>query len=157
MRNEDSVKNHVDTMIFYTAICFRAKANSFDGRYKFDICIASFATSRSEMRINMAISSISNIDLSHAMDSIDSSITKSISKEDKGSFDSIFESAVNMLKDTEELTNKAEEEEMKYALGYDNTLELMVAQNKANLSLSYVVAVRDKVLDAYSELMNMQF
>ena len=105
----------------------------------------------------MAISSIGNIDMSHAMDSIDSSLTKSITKEDKGSFDSIFESAVNMLKDTEELTNKAEEEEMKYALGYDNTLELIVAQNKANLSLSYVVAVRDKVLDAYSELMNMQF
>ena len=105
----------------------------------------------------MAISSIGNIDLSNAVDNIESSLTKSISKEDNSSFDSIFESAVNMLKDTEELTNKAEEEEMKYALGYDNTLELIVAQNKANLSLSYVVAVRDKVLDAYSELMNMQF
>ena len=105
----------------------------------------------------MAISSIGNIDLSNAVDNIESSLTKSISKEDNSSFDSIFESAVNMLKDTEEVTNKAEEEEMKYALGYDNTLELIVAQNKANLSLSYVVAVRDKVLDAYSELMNMQF
>ena len=105
----------------------------------------------------MAISSIGNIDLSNAVDNIESSLTKSISKEDNSSFDSIFESAVNMLKDTEELTNKAEEEEMKYALGYDNTLELIVAQNKANLSLSYVVAVRDKLLDAYSELMNMQF
>ena len=46
---------------------------------------------------------------------------------------------------------------MKYALGYDNTLELMVAQNKANTAVSYIVAVRDKVLDAYNEIMNMQF
>ena len=38
---EASIKNHVDTMIFYTAICFGAKANSFDGRCKFEICIAS--------------------------------------------------------------------------------------------------------------------
>ena len=105
----------------------------------------------------MAISSINNIDLGSTIDSIESSLSKSVSKEEGSSFNSIFESAVNMLKETEELSNKAEEEEMKYALGYDNTLELMVAQNKANLSLSYVVAVRDKVLDAYSELMNMQF
>ena len=35
------------------AICFGAKANSFDGRCKYDICIASFAINRSEMRIDM--------------------------------------------------------------------------------------------------------
>ena len=105
----------------------------------------------------MAISSIGNIDLGGSIKSIESSLTESVTSKDTVGFDSIFESAVNMLRDTEELSNAAEEEEMKYALGHDNTLELMVAQNKANLSLSYVVAVRDKVLDAYSELMNMQF
>ena len=47
------MKNYADAIIFRTAICFGAKANSFDGRYKFDICIASFAINRSEMRINM--------------------------------------------------------------------------------------------------------
>ena len=105
----------------------------------------------------MSISSIGSIDLGSAIKSIDSSVTEAVEGKENTGFESIFESAVNMLKDTEELTNKAEEEEMKYALGYDNTLELLVAQNKANLSLSYVVAVRDKVLDAYSEIMNMQF
>ena len=50
---EISVKNYADAIIFRTAICFGAKANSFDGRYKFDICIASFAINRSEMRISM--------------------------------------------------------------------------------------------------------
>ena len=105
----------------------------------------------------MAISSIGAVDLKNSINSIDSSITSAVSDKDEASFDSIFESAVNMLKDTENLTNQAEEEEMKYALGYDNTLELLVAQNKANSALSFVVAVRDKVLDAYSEIMNMQF
>ena len=105
----------------------------------------------------MSISSIGSVDLGSAIKSIDSSVSEAVESKDSTGFESIFESAVNMLKETEELTNKAEEEEMKYALGYDNTLELLVAQNKANLSLSYVVAVRDKVLDAYSEIMNMQF
>ena len=105
----------------------------------------------------MAISSLGSLDLGKTINNIDTSITSATKDTEESSFDSIFESALNMLKDTQDLTNKAEEEEMKYALGYDNTLELIVAQNKANLSLSYVVAVRDKVLDAYSELMNMQF
>jgi len=78
-------------------------------------------------------------------------------KEKDTSFESIFKSAYNLLNQTQNLTNKAEEEEVKYAVGEDNTLDLMVAQNKANVSLSYTVALRDKVLDAYREIMNMQF
>lgn len=105
----------------------------------------------------MAISSLGSLDLGKTINNIDTSITSATKDTEKSSFDSIFESALNMIKDTQDLTNKAEEEEMKYALGYDNTLELLVAQNKANTAVSYVVAVRDKVLDAYNEIMNMQF
>ena len=105
----------------------------------------------------MAISSLGSLDLGKTINNIDTSITSATKDTEESSFDSIFESALNMIKDTQDLTNKAEEEEMKYALGYDNTLELLVAQNKANTAVSYVVAVRDKVLDAYNEIMNMQF
>ena len=96
----------------------------------------------------MAISSLGSLDLGKTINNIDTSITSATKDTEKSSFDSIFESALNMIKDTQDLTNKAEEEEMKYALGYDNTLELLVAQNKANTAVSYIVAVRDKVLDA---------
>ena len=105
----------------------------------------------------MAISSIGSLDIGKTINNMDTSITSAVKDTEESSFDSIFESALNMIKDTQDLTNKAEEEEMKYALGYDNTLELLVAQNKANTAVSYVVAVRDKVLDAYNEIMNMQF
>ena len=105
----------------------------------------------------MAVSSIGSLDLGKTINNIDTSITSATKDTEESSFDSIFESALNMIKDTQDLTNKAEEEEMKYALGYDNTLELLVAQNKANTAVSYIVAVRDKVLDAYNEIMNMQF
>ena len=105
----------------------------------------------------MAVSSIGSLDLGKTINNIDTSITSATKDTEESSFDSIFESALNMIKDTQDLTNKAEEEEMKYALGYDNTLELLVAQNKANTAVSYIVAVRDKVLDEYNEIMNMQF
>ena len=55
-------------------------------------------------------------------------------------------------------SNSAESfDNIKFALGEStNTHELLVAQEKANIALSYTVAVRDKVIDAYKEIMNMQ-
>ena len=99
-----------------------------------------------------ALQKINNNTLTSAFDS-----KLSTNKTEDSSFDSLLDSAINLIKETDELSNKAEEEEIKYALGYDNTLELMVAQNKANLSLSYTVAIRDKVVEAYREIMNLQF
>lgn len=73
------------------------------------------------------------------------------------SFDSVLQSAVDMLKETDSLQNAAEEEEIKYALGYsENTHNLTIAQEKANIALQYTVAVRDRFLEAYKEIMNIQ-
>lgn len=72
-------------------------------------------------------------------------------------FDNLLQSMMSLINETNDLSNAAEEEEIKYAAGEDNTLELMLAQNKANLSLSFTVAVRDKVVEAYKEIMNLQF
>ena len=47
---------------------------------------------------------------------------------------------------------------MSYMLGLnDNVHDLLIAQNKANISLQYTVAIRNGVLEAYKELMAMQF
>lgn len=74
------------------------------------------------------------------------------------SFDSLFQSALSMVNETNSMSNAAAEEEMKYAMGYsDSTHDLQVAQQKANISLQYTVAVRNSVLDAYKEIMNLQF
>lgn len=73
-------------------------------------------------------------------------------------FESIFKSVLDMVKQTNDLTNAAEQEEMKFALGNsDNIANLMVAQRKANLSLQYTVAIRNAVMGAYREIMNLQF
>jgi len=73
-------------------------------------------------------------------------------------FDKLFQSALSMVKQSNDLTNAAEQAEISYALGLtDSTHDLQVAQEKANISLQYTVAVRNKVLEAYKEIMNLQF
>lgn len=75
-----------------------------------------------------------------------------------GSFDSLLQSAVDMIKETNQYTNAAAEAEMSYAMGItNNTHELQAAQMKANISLQYTVAVRNAVLEAYKEIMQLQF
>lgn len=73
-------------------------------------------------------------------------------------FESIFKAATGLIDETNKLTNAAEEAEIAYALGIsENPHDLQVAQQKANLSLQYTVAIRNQVLDAYKEIMSLQF
>lgn len=87
------------------------------------------------------------------------SLVSSISEEeDNGSFETVFQSALDLINETNDYTNAAEEEELNYAMGLsEDTHTLMIAQQKANLSLQYTVAVRDAVVEAYNQIMNMQF
>lgn len=73
-------------------------------------------------------------------------------------FESLYSAALEQLNETNELSNAAEEEEIKFALGQsDSTHNLTIAQQKANISLQYTVALRKTVLEAYKEIMNLQF
>ena len=66
---------------------------------------------------------------------------------DDDSFSSVLSSAMNMVSETNDLQNNAQSE---------NTHDLSTAQNKALTAIQYTVAVRDKMIDAYKEIMNMQ-
>lgn len=78
--------------------------------------------------------------------------------ENSTGFEALFQSALSLIEETDYLTNKAEEEEIKYAIGQSDSIhDLQVAQQKANLSLQYTIAVRSAVVDAYKEIMNLQF
>lgn len=85
--------------------------------------------------------------------------TDTVKKDGNNStFEAIYQSAIGLLEETNQYTHEAEEAQMSYALGLnDNIHDLMIAQSKANISLQYTVAIRNGVLDAYKELMNMQF
>ncbi len=74
-----------------------------------------------------------------------------------GNFGSVFQTAVDNINTTNSYLSDAEDEEIKWALGKsENSHELSIALQKASTSLQYTVAVRDKLLTAYKEIVNMQ-
>lgn len=73
------------------------------------------------------------------------------------SFDAIMKAAMDLVNEANELNSAAEYEELRVSLGYaDNTHDLTAALEKAELAVQYTVAVKNKVLEAYKEIMNMQ-
>ncbi len=89
---------------------------------------------------------------------LNSSSASGVSKTNvTGEFDSLLSSAIDLIEETNTLAANAEAEEIKFALGEsDNTHDLSIAMQKAQVSLQYTVAIKNALLDAYKEIMNMQ-
>lgn len=105
----------------------------------------------------MDISALTNVSSNAIAAAAKESSTKPTSASSDGGFDSIFKTAMNMVNETNTYQNNAQSAEVQFALGKStSTHDLLVAQEKANVALQYTVAVRDKVLDAYNQIMNMQ-
>lgn len=88
-------------------------------------------------------------------------LTGALGEKTKGTdgtlFDVFLNSAIDNIKTTNGYLSDAEDEELKFALGEtENTHDLTIALQKASTSLQYTVAIRDKVMEAYKELMQMQ-
>lgn len=82
--------------------------------------------------------------------------TTPVTDEDN-TFKGILDSMMKGVSETNTLVNKASAEEIKFALGEsDNTHDMLIAEQKALIALQYTVAVRDNMLTAYKEIMNMQ-
>ena len=89
--------------------------------------------------------------------SLTGSLTEKQDKADGTLFDAFLNTAINNIKTTNKYLSDAENEEIKFALGEtENTHDLTIALQKASTALQYTVAVRDKILEAYRELMQMQ-
>ncbi len=73
-------------------------------------------------------------------------------------FQALLDDAMGLITETNDYSNKAEEEKIKFATGEsDNLHDLMIAQQKATVSLQYTAAVKNTVVEAYKTIMNMQF
>lgn len=84
----------------------------------------------------------------------DSSLVKS---DKTDTFSDVLSAMMNSIDETNDLQNSAEQESIRFALGEsENSHDLAVAQAKALTAIQYTVAVRDKVIDAYKEIMQMQ-
>jgi len=72
-------------------------------------------------------------------------------------FSKVLSSAMNLISETNELSNEAEAKEIDFALGnIDSIHEVTVAQQKAYVSLQYTVAIKNALLSAYKEILNIQ-
>ncbi len=102
----------------------------------------------------MDITALHNVTSEYLKNVVDAS--QQVHVEDE-SFDNVLQSAMDMINEANYLQNKSEEAEMEFMLGYStNPHALMAVQEKADIALNYTITVKDKVLDAYKELMNMQ-
>ena len=68
-----------------------------------------------------------------------------------------MDAAVKQVNETNTYLKQEEEEEIKWALGLsENTHDLAVAQSKAQTALQYTVELRDRFLESYKEIIQMQ-
>ena len=78
-------------------------------------------------------------------------------KTDGKLFDAFLNTAIDNIKTTNSYLSDAEDEKIRFALGEtDNTHDLSIAMQKASTALQYTVAIRDKLLEAYKEIMQIQ-
>lgn len=84
-------------------------------------------------------------------------LTEKNEKADGTLFSAFFNAALDNIKTTNSYLSDRENEEIKFALGEtENTHDLTIALQKASTALQYTVTVRDKILEAYRELMQIQ-
>ena len=75
----------------------------------------------------------------------------SVQENEAGTFGSIFQSAIDYVKETD-----AEKNEAQYLLAtgqLDNPAELTIAATKAQIAVDLLVQLRNKAMDSYTELM----
>lgn len=90
-----------------------------------------------------------NLSLTKELNAVNSSDSNEL-------FSSILGSAMENIKTTNGYLSDYENEEIKFALGEtENAHDLTVALLKASTALQYTVAIRDKFLEAYREIMQM--
>lgn len=103
------------------------------------------------------IAAVKNIAAEAINKAKESSTVNNAEKTNDDAFSNLLSEAMGLVNDTNKLATNAEAEQLNFAMGYtDNAHDLAVAQQKALLSLQYTVAVKNKFMEAYKEIMNIQ-
>ena len=106
-----------------------------------------------------AISALNGLPLGSISDV--STLTGTLSQEkdtvDGTMFSAILNTVIDNIHTTNGYLSNAENEEIRFMLGEtESTHDLTIALQKASTALQYTVAIRDRVMDAYKEIMQMQ-
>lgn len=110
------------------------------------------------MDLTTAINSLGSDYVSKVKDAMNAnSKLNSLDSDSGNAFRAVYDSVSGILGSTNQYIQRAQQAEIDFALGnMTNTHELGVYQQEANIALQYTVAIRDKALEAYKEIMNMQ-
>lgn len=102
--------------------------------------------------------SVNSADLIDAASRATSTITNPIKEEEKrGGFEALLDTAIQNFNLTNSYQSDKEDMELKWAMGeVDNPHDLTIALSKASQALNYTTAIRDRLLEAYREIMQMQ-
>lgn len=108
-----------------------------------------------------AVNSISALGPEQVSGTSRSTLTGALVQEDKRAegtmFDAFLNTAIDNINTTNSYLSDAENEEIKFAMGEtENTHDLAIALQKASTALQYTVAIRDKLLESYNQIMQMQ-
>lgn len=80
-----------------------------------------------------------------------------VNEKDKASgmsFGEYLDSALMKVSDLEKQSDQLKED---FAIGKtDNIPEVLIAGEKANIALQFTMSIRNKIVDAYTEIMRMQ-
>lgn len=105
----------------------------------------------------MDISSLVNVSSGAIRKSMEQAPMKTVNEESHDLFAAMLDDAVKNIAGTNAYISDAENEEIRFALGEtDSTHDLTIALQKASTALSYTVAIRDRFLQAYNEIMQIQ-
>ncbi len=103
------------------------------------------------------INSLYNVNSDAVRRSLYSGNTDSEQQKNNNVFGSILDAAVSNINTTNDLLSSKENEELKWMMGIsENTHDLTIAVGKAQTALNYTIALRDKLLEAYKEIMQIQ-
>lgn len=113
------------------------------------------------MDYTAAINSVSSLGLDRLAGTRLNTLTGALTREDNKAegtmFDAFLSSAIDSLRTTNSYLSDSENEKIRFALGEtENAHDLSIAMQKASDALQYTVALRDKFLEAYNQIMQMQ-
>ena len=78
-------------------------------------------------------------------------------EEEKNGFGALLDTAIQNFNYANSVLSDKEDMELKWAMGeVDNPHDLTIALSKGTQALNYTTAIRDRLLEAYREIMQMQ-
>ncbi|HOP91763.1 MAG TPA: flagellar hook-basal body complex protein FliE [Acetivibrio thermocellus] len=98
--------------------------------------------------INLVTPSVSGIDFT---------VGNTISSKNENVVQSFSDYLKNAIKQVDELEKQSKAVAEDFAAGKtDNIHEVMIAAQKADIAIQFTLQIRNKILDAYNEIMRMQ-